>query len=729
MVRHFLSMTLAAILLPAQAATVSTRGTLTHNLDGVVIAADGSAYVSSADGGSIIHVTEDGNHREVYRAANSYFVGVVQRGGDLYVTEYKRGQVLRIRNGQASVIASGIVGAGDIIAERRDEGFIVAATRGGQVYRLDDKGTRSELASNLPGVLGLAQDEAGTIYAASLIDGSVYRLEATGPKRLAMLAIAGDYKIGHLEYAHGHLYATGIGDHRIYRIDKEGHVEVFAGAAEAGSADGPADAARFNAPNGIAADPRRRQLLISEYGGRRLRTLDLAADGRDAAVEVTRLADAYVAAYLGRYPENAVFAGVSSTDSEHLFDNSLRALASWQQQEDAWLNALAKIDVASLRDRPEWITQGFLREALESSKALRACRGEYWPVSQLEGWQLTIAGLATMQPVETAEQRERLLRQWHQWPRYLATEMANLDAGLKAGYSTPKPSVERALSRLDGLLAAPAEHSPLDSPAQRGKDEAFAREWRSLVAKTLLPAMQRYRDYLQQEYLVRARDELSVLAHPEGEACYAASLRRFTGLTTSGATIFAAGNRAVADYTRQAKQLARALYGTDDLGQLRERMAADPTSPPRQSHPDTDRHGRRPGPASTSLEPTADHRLPVGAALGLQPRVRSGTDRPHVGDAGTVDDVLRRRARDPGAAATSRTGPGQPLRRARISSAGARQRRDHVADAARKDRGLDRLGKREVGTPAHFPIHPAQPNHTHLSRARPLRPTTPIAYF
>ena len=150
--------------------------------------------------------------------------------------------------------------------------------RAARFYRLDATGTRSEIASNLPGVLGLAQDEAGTIYAASLRSGDVYRLESAGPKRLATLAIPGEYKIGHLEYAHGYLFATGIGDHRIYRISTEGSVEVFAGAAIAGHVDGPAEAARFNAPNGIAAHPQRMQLLVSEYGGHGLRTLELEAD-------------------------------------------------------------------------------------------------------------------------------------------------------------------------------------------------------------------------------------------------------------------------------------------------------------------------------------------------------------------------------------------------------------------------------------------------------------------
>lgn len=272
-IQHALAPVVVASVLPAQAATVSTLGTLEHNLDSVVMSADGSAYISTAERGSIMRVAHDGTREELFRAAHSYFVGVALRDQDLYITEYQRGQVLRIRNGQSRTFATGIRGAGDIIADRSSAGFIVAATHEGKVYRLDAQGVRSEIARGLRGVLGLAQDEAGTIYTASLRSGDVHRLGSNGPELLVRLSIPGDYKIGHLEYAHGYLFATGIGDHRIYRISITGNVEVFAGSTRAGHVDGPAGLARFDAPNGIAAHPQRMELLISEYSGQRLRRL------------------------------------------------------------------------------------------------------------------------------------------------------------------------------------------------------------------------------------------------------------------------------------------------------------------------------------------------------------------------------------------------------------------------------------------------------------------------
>ena len=54
----------------------------------------------------------------------------------------------------------------------------------------------------------------------------------------------------------------------------------------------------------------------------------------DLTAQVTRLADAYVKAYVERYPENAAFAGQTLPHNDRFFDNSVAAVQTWQKQED-----------------------------------------------------------------------------------------------------------------------------------------------------------------------------------------------------------------------------------------------------------------------------------------------------------------------------------------------------------------------------------------------------------
>jgi uncharacterized protein (DUF885 family) len=89
------------------------------------------------------------------------------------------------------------------------------------------------------------------------------------------------------------------------------------------------------------------------------------------AANVTSLADEFVRDFVARNPEIGTFMGLAEAPSDRLSDNSLASLKAWQAREDNWLTRLAAINGSSLWGRPEWVTYGFLREALEGSKASR----------------------------------------------------------------------------------------------------------------------------------------------------------------------------------------------------------------------------------------------------------------------------------------------------------------------------------------------------------------------
>jgi uncharacterized protein (DUF885 family) len=301
-----------------------------------------------------------------------------------------------------------------------------------------------------------------------------------------------------------------------------------------------------------------------------------ALDRTDPATQVNRLADAYVKAYIERFPENAAFAGMTLPHNDRFFDNSAAAYRAWEQREDGWLNELSKINGSALDGKPEWVTYGFLREALESARGLRVCRQELWTVNQIGGWQATMPDYLGVLPLGTPERRQDLLKQWSTLPQFLERDITNLKAGLAAGYSTPKHNVELVIAQLDGYLNVPVEKSPLYGPALRDPDSAFVTSWKKLLTDTINPAIRKYRDFLATTYLPKARTEIGVSANPNGAACYAASLRAQTGLTISPQEMFDKGKRAVEEQQVTVKALAKKVYGTDDLSQLRSKLEADP---------------------------------------------------------------------------------------------------------------------------------------------------------
>ncbi len=325
---------------------------------------------------------------------------------------------------------------------------------------------------------------------------------------------------------------------------------------------------------------------------------------------VTALADRYYAFRLETTPELAYFAGIEVDRHDGVSDNRPEARDKARAVEDGLAAELSRIEAASLQGTVAWITHGFLEQALRSARDIRVCRNEWWNVSQMGGWHLDIVQIAKLQPVDSAEHREQALLRWRRYPSWIDQEIRNLQAGLEAGYSSPKAAVQRVIEQLDGLLAAPAGDSPLASPVQRSGDEAFGAAFMDNLEGSLLPAIARYRDFLRDPYLQRARKELTVTANPDGRACYEASLRAYTTLDRRAEQVYELGRQAVASNRARVERLGEAAYGLDDLEDIIAHIQKDPA----------DRFGSREELLEVSRDTVARSRKAVPEWFGRVPR-------------------------------------------------------------------------------------------------------------
>jgi len=298
----------------------------------------------------------------------------------------------------------------------------------------------------------------------------------------------------------------------------------------------------------------------------------------DLAARVTALADEYVREARLRFPELASFLGWPDAPLDRLSDNSLEALHEWQDKEDRWSAELSRIDASSLWGHPEWLTFGYLREIVESSRAARIARSELWPVNHMSGWQAGFAQLAAIQPVGTPEKRSQALSRWRMVPRYIDNEISNLREGLRLGYTAPKLTVRLTIGQLDALLKAPFESSPFWSPATRDNTPEFVDAWRKLMADEIYPAIRRYRDFLDKEYLGGARDSIGVSALPNGREIYKALFRQSTTLNRSAEETFRLGQEAVQRYEAEAAAIGQEVTGSSDLAVIRNRIKSDPAN-------------------------------------------------------------------------------------------------------------------------------------------------------
>src|SRR5438445_206806 len=136
----------------------------------------------------------------------------------------------------------------------------------------------------------------------------------------------------------------------------------------------------------------------------------------------------------------------------------------------------------------------------------------------------------------------------------------------------PRGNVRISLTQLDSLLGTPLGRSPLLDPARRDTTPAFRVELERMLTTDVLPALRGYRDFLERDYLPRARSAIGVSANPDGAACYRASIRATTGLDLSPDAVRRLGIATVAALEAEMRVIARRSFRTRDVGALLGRL-------------------------------------------------------------------------------------------------------------------------------------------------------------
>jgi len=310
----------------------------------------------------------------------------------------------------------------------------------------------------------------------------------------------------------------------------------------------------------------------------------LAGSG-DPAARLQALAAEHWEARLRDNPFMASGLGDRRYDAE-VPDDSPRALeaeaARWRSELER--ARLIPEDALSVEDR---VTRAMLVRGLEDLLSGRECHLEEWMVNHRGGAAAQILDLPSIQRRETKEDRQRLLARWRKLPGYLDQDAQNLRRGLLAGKTGTADAVGRVLGELDRLLAQPAADWPLMKPAAQsglgaGSPERAALE-RDLAATIDAPdglraAFGRYRDFLRQQVLPRARpdDQVGLKWVPGGSACYARLVRIHTTLDLSPAALHQLGLDEVKRIESELSALGQKALGTSDLKEIQRRLRSDP---------------------------------------------------------------------------------------------------------------------------------------------------------
>lgn len=292
-----------------------------------------------------------------------------------------------------------------------------------------------------------------------------------------------------------------------------------------------------------------------------------------ASSAIETLADEYLEAWMETDALMGTYYSIEGSRHDRLPDNSLPGLAAWQQKEDAWLARFEAIEKPAEVGSRDWVTYGLLKEQLEGSLALRVCRNELWQASTTTSWHTWVPFVFDLQPIDTPALRAQALARLAALPAYIDNEITNLREGLGLGYSAPRVTVEAVPQQVRSLIG---DDSIFLGPGHRTDDDAFKASVEALYAEDIVPALSRYADFIESEYLNQARETLAVSANPSGEACYPALIRSFVTKAVPAEEIHAVGLEQVAKIREEIQITLDEHFGGGDVSEFLRRVNEDP---------------------------------------------------------------------------------------------------------------------------------------------------------
>jgi|GEM_PF-3241512 len=245
--------------------------------DGLSRTNDGGFLVGTADNGQVIKFDKDGNTSSLYNSG-SYMLGVIEDdNGTVFATDWVANQIISINtNGQSQVISSAVSSPGNVTESADGELYIGSVLSGG-VYRVNKMGDTTNLlsSSEIRGPLASTFDDEGNYYVSNTTTAEIFRLQPNGNMELFVtLPVSfGTYRIGHMAFIDGFIYATSFSSNRVYRVTMEGEIETVVGPG----AEGDAATFTLNGPTGITAGDQPYEIYVASYTGRTVHKIQLDA--------------------------------------------------------------------------------------------------------------------------------------------------------------------------------------------------------------------------------------------------------------------------------------------------------------------------------------------------------------------------------------------------------------------------------------------------------------------
>ncbi len=268
---------------------------------------------------------------------------------------------------------------------------------------------------------------------------------------------------------------------------------------------------------------------------------------------------------------------------DRLADESLGAIARRADQRRKYLDQLMSIDVQALSSNPR-IDHELLRLRLDEQLADFQFKTHLMPINNREGFHIQFPELPRLMNMKSESDFRNYIARLNDMGRYTDQQIELLRGGIEQGLTQPAIIMRDSLGQVEAQIVADPDDSLLmknisEESHQRMDDatwQLLADQIRGAIKSSVVPAYQRFADFLRDEYLPACRGPIGASAMPGGRSFYRDRVRRFTTIDVSPEEIHETGLKENARIREEMESIRRAVHFPGGLPEFLEHLRTDP---------------------------------------------------------------------------------------------------------------------------------------------------------
>lgn len=296
------------------------------------------------------------------------------------------------------------------------------------------------------------------------------------------------------------------------------------------------------------------------------------------------LCDQYYEDGLKLNPIGATYIGDERYNDLLPNDISQAFIATNKAFNERYLDSLSKYDRESLNEEDK-LSYDFLKDQLDMNIEGFKYHTEYLPFNQMFSLPLTIGQLGSgtaAQPFKTVKNYDDWLKRINAFSVWADTAIGNFKKGMQSGIVFPKSLVVKMIPQMQSMVVDNPEKSLFYGPIKlmpkdfsAADQKRLTTDYRNAISNVIIPTYKKLGDFLQNEYLSKARATSGWSSMPGGLEWYEYLVRQQTTTKKTPEEVYQTGLKEVARIKAQMDSIKNLVGFKGDLKAFFEYMKTD----------------------------------------------------------------------------------------------------------------------------------------------------------